>query len=53
MFTNLTDQQIEAIKKEANDEIRKKYRMLGDNTVDRIHIIYVLRAYEKVMKREI
>ncbi|MCJ7828555.1 MAG: hypothetical protein MUP81_02310 [Dehalococcoidia bacterium] len=52
MFTSLSNTQIEAIKVEANKQIRKKYRMLGTDTVDRFHIIYILRAYQKIIKEK-
>jgi hypothetical protein len=48
----LTDKTLERIIKEANKAIRKDYRMLGNDTVTRMHVLYVLQAYMKVVKRE-
>lgn len=48
---NLTDKQLELIAKEANREIHKKHSVLHE-PVYKGYIPYILRAYEKVMKRE-
>jgi hypothetical protein len=49
---NITDAQIEKIKVEANKELYKKYRMLGNDTIKDFHIIYVFKAYNKIIKEK-
>ena len=51
MLENLSDKQLERIAAEANKEIRKKYPLLHEPVL-KGYIPYILRAYEKVVKRE-
>jgi hypothetical protein len=48
---NLTEKQLKEIKMEANKELHKRFPMLGNDTIDYTHIIYVLEAYKKVIKK--